>query len=121
EFLVCLPSRRGFRRAGVFPVLLAACGPGGEHGRVDRQRGLAEILVLQRRLGTHALGGVVREEPGQSDRDGENRQIKARVCQVGTEPVADHVVGVLVELDFLHARQLRDPRPDLLSRGSQVL
>ena len=43
--------------------LLAAGGPGREHGGIDGQRGLREPFVLQRRLGIHATLGVVGQQP----------------------------------------------------------
>ena len=43
--------------------LLAAGGPGGEHGGIDGERGLREPFVLQCRLGIHATLGVVGQQP----------------------------------------------------------
>ena len=57
-------ATRGWFRGVVFTGgLLAAGGPGREHGGINRERGLREPFVLQRRLGIHATLGVVGQQP----------------------------------------------------------
>lgn len=53
--------------AHLHPLLLALGRPGGEHGRVNGQRRLAEILVLQALVGQDPLAGTVGQEPDRAD------------------------------------------------------
>lgn len=56
-------SRAG---ASLHSLLLALGGPRGEHGGVDGEGCLAEILVLQAVLGTDPPPGEVGQEPGRT-------------------------------------------------------
>lgn len=49
------------------PLLLALGGPGGEHGGVDGQGGLPEVLVLQPVLGRDPPRRVIRQEAAKEE------------------------------------------------------
>lgn len=65
QLTVSQPSFGGARAgAPLHPLLLALGWPGGEHGRVDGQRRLPEVLVLEALVRQDPLTGAVSEESG---------------------------------------------------------
>ncbi len=56
--------RRARARSSLHPLLLALGRPGGEHGGLDGERGLPEVLVFKCFVSADPLGRAVRQESG---------------------------------------------------------
>lgn len=64
--------RRPRTRSSLHPLLLALGRPGGEHGGLDGERRLPEILVFKCFISADPLGRAVRQEPETESRHGTN-------------------------------------------------